>query len=86
MRRVIARRWSADATSGTGDFARRNEPVFDDGLEVSPGVRVTSSTVDPDRVGEPFRPKPIHDVLVVGAKLSVGLFTLAGLAERPGGT
>ena len=31
-----------------------------------------------------FRPRAIPDAVVVGAKLSVDLFTLAGLAKGPG--
>ena len=39
--------------------------------------------IGPDQLREPTRPKPIPDVLVIGAKLSVDFFTLAGLAKGP---
>ena len=58
------------------------------GLQVSPAVRLTPNLqyiIGPDQLREPFRPKPIPDVLVIGAKLSVDLFTLAGLAKGPDG-
>ena len=58
------------------------------GLQVSPAVRLTPNiqyVIDPDQLREPSRAKPIPDVLVIGAKLSVDLFTLAGLAKGPDG-
>ena len=72
---------------GTGDVAR-NETFLElnYGLQVSPAVRLTPNLqyiIDPDQLRYPFRAKPIPDVLVVGAKLSVDLFTLAGLAKGP---
>lgn len=75
---------------GTGDIAR-NETFLElnYGLQVSPAVRLTPNLqyiIDPDQLRYPLRPKPIPDVLVVGAKLSVDLFTLAGLAKGAGGT
>ena len=57
------------------------------GLQVSPAVRFTPNLqyiLDPDQLRYPFREKPIPDTLVIGAKLSVDLFTLAGLAKGPG--
>ena len=57
------------------------------GLQVTPAVRLTPNLqyiVNPDQNRFPFRTKPIPDVLVAGAKLSIDLFTLAGLAKGPG--
>ncbi len=70
-----------------GDIAR-NETFLElnYGLQVSPAVRLTPNLqyiIDPDQLRDPLRAKPIPDVLVVGAKLSVDLFTLAGLAKGP---
>lgn len=72
----------------TGNVAR-NETFFElnYGLQVSPAIRLTPNVqyiLDPDQLRYPFRPKPIPDTLVIGAKLSVDLFTLAGLAKGPG--
>ncbi|MGI3903659.1 MAG: carbohydrate porin [Janthinobacterium lividum] len=71
------------------DNVARNETFFElnYGYQVSPAVRLTPNLqyiLDPDQLREPFRPKPIPDTLVIGAKLSVDLFTLAGLAKGPG--
>ena len=68
----------------------RDETFFElnYGIQVSPAVRLTPNLqyiIDPDQLREPFRAKPIPDVLVIGAKLSVDLFTLAGLAKGPDG-
>ena len=57
------------------------------GIQVAPAVRLTPNlqyVIGPDQLREPFRTKPIPDFLVIGAKLSVDLFTLAGLAKGPG--
>ncbi|RYC33995.1 carbohydrate porin [Lichenibacterium minor] len=56
------------------------------GIQVAPYARLTPNIqyiLGPDQIREPSRPKPIPDVLVIGAKLSVDLFTLAGLAKGP---
>ena len=58
-------------------------------MQVSPAVRLTPNLqyiLDPDQLRYPTRPKPIPDALVIGAKLSVDLFTLVGLAKGPGST
>ena len=50
-------------------------------------VRLTPNLqyiVNPDQNNEPFRVRPIPNAFVIGAKLSVDLFTLAGLARGPG--
>ncbi len=70
------------------DSIDRQETFFElnYGIQVSPAVRLTPNLqyiLDPDQVRYPNRPKPIPDVLVVGAKLSVDIFTLAGLAKGP---
>ena len=57
------------------------------GIQVSPAVRFTPNLqyiLDPDQIRYPTRLKPIPDTLVIGAKLSVDFFTLAGLAKGPG--
>ncbi|MBD8905588.1 carbohydrate porin [Methylorubrum zatmanii] len=57
------------------------------GIQVSPAIRLTPNLqyiVNPDQTRFPTYPKNIPDALVVGAKLSVDLFTLAGLAKGPG--
>ncbi|MEN3209982.1 carbohydrate porin [Methylorubrum populi] len=57
------------------------------GIQVSPAIRLTPNLqyiVNPDQTRFPFYPKNIPDAFVVGAKLSVDLFTLAGLAKGPG--
>jgi len=50
-------------------------------------VRLTPNLqyiVNPDQNNEPFRVRPIPNAFVIDAKLSVDLFTLAGLAKGPG--
>ena len=57
------------------------------GLQVTPAIRLTPNLqyiVNPDQTRFPYYPKNIPDALVIGAKLSVDLFTLAGLAGGPG--
>ncbi len=57
------------------------------GIQISPSTRLTPNLqyiVNPDQNNEPFRARPIPDAFVIGAKLSVDLFTLAGLAKGPG--
>lgn len=57
------------------------------GIQLTPAVRLMPNlqyVMNPDQTRFPFRPKPIPDAFVVGAKLSVDLFTLAGLAKGPG--
>ncbi|WP_244480078.1 carbohydrate porin [Methylobacterium sp. Leaf465] len=57
------------------------------GIQVTPAVRLTPNLqyiINPDQTRFPAYPKNIPDALVVGAKLSVDLFTLAGLATGPG--
>ena len=66
-----------------------NETFFElnYGLQVSPAVRLTPNVqyvLHPDQLRYPSLPKPIPDAVVIGAKLSVDLFTLAGLAKGPG--
>ncbi len=70
------------------DTIDRQETFFElnYGIQVAPSVRLTPNIqyiLDPDQLREPTRPKPIPDVLVIGAKLSIDLFTLAGLAKGP---
>ena len=72
---------------GAGNIAR-DETFYElnYGIQVSPAVRLTPNLqyiIDPDQIRYPTRPKPIPDVLIIGAKLSVDLFTLAGLAKGP---
>ncbi|KQQ25050.1 hypothetical protein ASF53_22600 [Methylobacterium sp. Leaf123] len=58
-----------------------------DGVQVSPAIRLTPNLryiVNPDQMRFPYDPKNIPDAFVVGAKLSVDLFTLAGFARGPG--
>ncbi|MDR7038674.1 porin [Methylobacterium sp. BE186] len=57
------------------------------GIQVTPAIRLTPNLqyiVNPDQTRFPFRTRNIPDAFVVGAKLSVDLFTLAGLAKGPG--
>ncbi|MBE7202215.1 MAG: carbohydrate porin [Parafilimonas terrae] len=57
------------------------------GIQLTPAVRLMPNlqyVIGPDQTRYPFRPKPIPDAFVVGAKLSVDLFTLAGFAKGPG--
>ncbi|MCJ2139603.1 carbohydrate porin [Methylobacterium sp. E-066] len=57
------------------------------GIQLTPAVRLMPNlqyVIDPDQTRFPFRPKPIPNAFVVGAKLSVDLFTLGGLAKGPG--
>lgn len=57
------------------------------GIQNTPAVRHMPNlqcVINPDQVNHPFRPRPISNALVVGAKFSVDLFTLAGLAKGPG--
>ncbi|MCJ2135628.1 carbohydrate porin [Methylobacterium sp. J-026] len=57
------------------------------GIQLTPAVRLMPNlqyVIDPDQTRFPFRPKPIPDAFVVGAKLSVDLFTLAGFSKGPG--
>ncbi len=71
----------------TGDIDRQ-ETFFElnYGIQVAPYARLTPNiqyVLDPDQLRYPDRPKPIPDALVIGAKLSIDLFTLAGLAKGP---
>ncbi|GJD79718.1 carbohydrate porin [Methylobacterium gregans] len=57
------------------------------GFQVTPAIRLTPNLqyiVNPDQTRFPYRNRNIPDAFVVGAKLSVDLFTLAGLARGPG--
>ncbi|MEA1831618.1 carbohydrate porin [Methylobacterium durans] len=57
------------------------------GIQVTPAIRLTPNLqyiINPDQTRFPFRTRNIPDAFVVGAKLSVDLFTLAGLAKGPG--
>lgn len=57
------------------------------GIQLTPAIRLTPNLqyiVNPDQTRFPYYPKNIPDAFVVGAKLSVDLFTLAGLAKGPG--
>jgi len=57
------------------------------GIQISPSTRLTPNLqyiLNPDQNNEPFRVRPIPNAFVIGAKLSVDLFTLAGLARGPG--
>ena len=57
------------------------------GIQVTPAIRLTPNLqyiINPDQTRFPYRPRNISDAFVVGAKLSVDLFTLAGLARGPG--
>ncbi|WCS25537.1 carbohydrate porin [Methylobacterium sp. NMS14P] len=57
------------------------------GIQINPAIRLTPNLqyiVDPDRTRFPFYRRNIPDALVFGVKLSVDLFTLAGLARGPG--
>ncbi len=57
------------------------------GIQVNPAVRVMPNlqyVLNPDQLRFPARPNPIPDALVIGAKLSVDIFTLAGVAKGPG--
>lgn len=82
---------NARRTMGLSTDVATNETFFElnYGIQVSPAVRFTPNLqyiLDPDQLRYPDRPKPIADALVIGAKLSVDLFTLAGLAKGPGST
>ncbi len=57
------------------------------GIQVTPAIRLTPNLqyiINPDQTRFPYYTKNIPDAFVVGAKLSVDLFTLAGLARGPG--
>jgi len=57
------------------------------GIQVTPAIRLTPNLqyiVNPDQTRFPYRNRNIPDAFVVGAKLSIDLFTLAGLARGPG--
>jgi porin len=57
------------------------------GIQITPAIRLTPNLqyiVNPDQTRFPFYRKTIPDAFVIGAKLSVDLFTLAGLARGPG--
>jgi porin len=59
-----------------------------DGIQLTPAVRLMPNlqyVINPQPQERfVFRPRTIADAFVVGAKLSVDLFTLAGLAKGPG--
>ncbi|MDX7953227.1 carbohydrate porin, partial [Lichenihabitans sp. Uapishka_5] len=80
---------SARRSMGLSTDVATNQTFFElnYGLQVTPAVRVTPNLqyiLDPDQLRYPYRDKPIPDTLVIGCKLSVDLFTLAGLAKGPG--
>ena len=57
------------------------------GFQAGPAIRITPNLqyiVNPTNTGAPYLTKPIPNAFVVGAKVSVDLFTLAGLAKGPG--
>ena len=57
------------------------------GIQLSPAVRVMPNLqyiINPDQTRFPYYTKNIPDAFVIGTKLSVDLFTLAGLARGPG--
>lgn len=57
------------------------------GIQVAPSVRLTPNLqyiINPDQTRFPYYRRTIPDAFVIGAKLSVDLFTLAGLARGPG--
>jgi len=57
------------------------------GIQLTPAIRLMPNlqyVIGPDQTRFPLRPKPIPDAFVIGAKLSVDLFTLGGLAKGPG--
>ena len=57
------------------------------GMQVGPAIRVLPQLqyiVNPTSTSAPYLTKPIPNAFVIGAKVSVDLFTLAGLAKGPG--
>ena len=57
------------------------------GIQVTPAIRATPNLqyiINPDNIHDPFRRSPIPNAFVIGGKLSVDFFTLAGLAKGPG--
>ncbi|WP_246413194.1 carbohydrate porin [Methylobacterium brachythecii] len=57
------------------------------GIQLTPAIRITPNLqyiVNPDQTRYPFRAKSIPNAFVIGTKLSVDLFTLAGLAKGIG--
>lgn len=57
------------------------------GIQLNPAMRLTPNVqyiVNPDNTRNPFQRKATPDAFVIGTKLSVDLFTLAGLARGPG--
>ena len=81
---------TAPAKEGLG--GRRvdaDETVFEltYGIQATPAIRLTPNlqyVLNPDQLRFPGRAAPIADALVIGGKVSVDLFTLAGLAKGPG--
>ncbi len=57
------------------------------GFQAGPAIRLTPNLqyiINPTNAGAPYLTKPIPNAFVVGAKVSIDLFTLAGLAKGPG--
>ncbi|KQT60978.1 porin [Methylobacterium sp. Leaf456] len=57
------------------------------GIQLNPAARLTPQLqyiINPDQTRFPFRPRPIPDAFVLGAKFSCDLFTLFGYAKGPG--
>lgn len=57
------------------------------GVQISPAIRLTPNLqyiVNPDNTRFPFRSKPTPNAFVFGTKLSIDLFTLAGMAKGIG--
>ncbi|MEH3117288.1 MAG: carbohydrate porin [Methylorubrum populi] len=57
------------------------------GIQITPAARLTPNLqyiINPDNTRFPFRTKNTPDAFVGGAKFSVDLFTLAGMAKGPG--
>jgi porin len=73
---------------GSGDVPTQQVMMeLNYGIQVTPAIRVTPNLqyiLNPDQTRFPLRPRNIPDAFVIGAKLSVDLFTLAGLAGGPG--
>lgn len=57
------------------------------GVQITPAIRLTPNLqyiVNPDNTRFPFRAKPTPNAFVFGTKLSIDLFTLAGMAKGIG--
>ena len=80
---------AARASLGLSGGPSRDEVLVElnYGIQATPSIHLTPNfqyIFNPDNLNEPFLAHPIPDAFVIGGKITVDVFTLAGLAKGPG--